>query len=262
MTTRLKDLFVREISLVKRGANPRADVLIHKSHEEETVAQKTEAVSPADALIAGFRKALEAVEIDDPQVRTASIEKAMDEVKAALTVESEPAADPVNKGDKGGEPADDGDLTDGDLLDIEKALTERVTKAVAVQIEKAEARATAAEAVAKKLLDERTAEQLNARAAEISKGLPVDQAKVLEVLKGLPDEKVTALSEVLKSVGSAVAPLFKEIGHQSPVVKSAGDQLETIAKGLMAKDTKLSFSEAYSRAATENPTLYEQTLGK
>lgn len=80
------------------------------------------------------------------------------------------------------------------------------------------------------------------------------------VADALPEDAAViekALSAAVAQVETA--DIFKELGHATPIPGSVDDQVEQIAKGLLAEDPTLETIEAArAEAYLQNPDLYSQ----
>jgi len=93
--------------------------------------------------------------------------------------------------------------------------------------------------------------------------LPGEQtlkAKCLRAISKLDKDIREGVEAMLKGGSAAVKSMTKSSGHSNPVANSSEEKLEQLTKDLMAKDTKLSHAEAYTKVleSTEGAELYRE----
>lgn len=296
--TRLKNLRLREVSLVKRGANRLAQVLVFKS--------KDDAMKPFASVAATLRKAFRFLATgtkDDGTVvksdaeHEAALEDLLQPLETTLAKDYSAAlAEAKAHQDSGSE--DDEDDEDEDERDELKKfhhaaeagmLTDDVLKEaapeVAAMIEKAQADAEAATAEAAEIrkafdaeraanakLAERIAKMENDKAEEIAKAeavvilkdLPGEAAQsgpLATILRKCSDEEKKVLKSLCDAHRAALSEsrLLNELGR--PVQKSDElSQLEGIAADIAKSDGSLTPAQAMTKAIERNPKLYEASL--
>ncbi len=245
MATVLRGLRIREVSLVDKGANPGAKVVLYKRADGHLPK------SFVDRIVGLFRKSLEEAQPPEPQPK----EKAMDlnAILAKLTPEEQAyLKEMLSKG--GGAPAPE-------PTQKKLEMTEEVRKVLeAEQAEKAEL---------KKRLDEVEAmieiEAFTKRATELSHvpGIKVeDLAKVLrDASKKLSKDDFAKLEAALKSAASAVkksAILVEDGSSGGGSPESAYGRIRAVAKALREKDPALTEAQAIEKATNLNPELYAE----
>jgi hypothetical protein len=123
-----------------------------------------------------------------------------------------------------------------------------------------------AQAVAKALTDERETNRFTAMAKSLAhvptKGYSVETlVPVLRKASESSPAEFEVLFDILKAADAALGETgaFGEIGTEtSGSVGSAADTLDGLAKAFMKDDANLSYPEALSKAAEQNPDLYNQ----
>lgn len=247
MPKELYDVEITEISLVDRGANADAKVLLLKRDTEDEVTTKTDQLAPVmDAL----SKAEERLATLDESLREAQAEIAkrdarIDELEKVAKADK-PQADPSE--------------------DVLKNAPEPVRK----MVEALTARVSASEAVVKRMQDEREMQDFAKRAGQFER-LTVDQKTFGPLLHRIAKGTSTTadadeVERVLKAADAALkaggAP-FVEIG------KSGGDRAASAEAAIAAKadeirkrDPKLTQEQAATQALSEDPSLYRRYLAE
>ena len=273
---KLKNLNITEVSLVRRPANQRARVLFHKSRDRgHTMGTNT----LADSLIAGFRKAVEAVEIDDPTLRKAAVEAGLQEAKLALEAAA-PAPAKKGKTKKGAPKKDkntgqftsttDSDDDEDDDEDDDSEDTEKAFSAIAdtmldlrqsaddasARVQKAEAAAAEAVKVADALRKERREEVLTKEAADLTSHMGGEIAPVVKTLLALDGNKESRDAYVasLKAANesSRKANLTTTNGFRTPQQMTGEQAIAAKADDLR---TSRRFAPAAARARSRTEDL-------
>ena len=121
-----------------------------------------------------------------------------------------------------------------------------------------QAQKEAAEAVVKQLNDQKLEDEAIAKAKEL-KGLPVDEDKLVTVVKSVSNE----VYEVLKAASAAIesSDMFTEVGKSNAGTDSndAWSKIEKKAAEL-AETEKVSKQKAIARVIKDNPDLYREYL--
>lgn len=121
-----------------------------------------------------------------------------------------------------------------------------------------QAQKEAAEQVAKQLTEQKEEEEAIAK-AEALKALPVEEDKLVQVVKGISDD----VYEILKSAAKVLeeSEIFKEVGKGKGEASSA-DAWSRIEKkaGEIAKRDGITVEKAISVVINENPELYKEYL--
>jgi acetolactate synthase small subunit len=234
---RLKDLKLREVSLVKRGANSGARVILFKSEEPMNPIQRL-----VGALNAAFTASTKGTGPDG------TVLKSEDEQQDVIAKQMDVVAEVL-------------------------ASTEEVSKAEDEAIAKAEEAIAKAEALEARLnevtkqLDVAKAEKADAEVQSVAKALlgaiPGDPTQFAAVLKALPEAERTTLREVLTAANAALqtAPPLTE-----PLGKSGGtcapNDLEARKKEVKKAFPSLTDEQAVAKALADSPDLYELSLVK
>lgn len=250
MPNLILDLQVDRVDLVDEGANSAAFIQLYKRKETETDMTFEEIIAKMkpehaavinDVIEKAKKEAADAKkEATDAKAEADGVKKKMtdmeDEVKKAKgQTSTEPDFEEVMKG-------------------LDPAVQE-VFKSMRAQKE-------AAEAVAKAAADKAVQEEAVAKAKEL-KSLPVEEAKLVEVMKGITPE----IHEILKAANAAIEKdvNFTEVGKSkgdnsfSVSANEAWTKIEKAADKI-AEDQKISKAKAITQAVKENPELYRQYL--
>jgi hypothetical protein len=284
MATRLRKLNLKEISLVKRGANPGARIVLLKSMEDDN------SMNPLTRFLKSMREALVAVAPEQEE----AIDKSLSEAAQAL---SEPMPDELGKSNAGkvnakrglaakpggdnGEPLgaeggeQEGATTDDDEGNSPKKglakmmkTAEGATPDQVAQINKAEQeiiRVTkiAEEAVAKAAaLEARETERLNiAKASDVLGDVPgATPVEFAKVWAKLDDAEKEVLEKVMKAANAAVeTALTIELGSAIGRPASVSEKLDHVAKELIKQFPNLTMPQAITKAMEIDPSLYPES---
>jgi hypothetical protein len=259
MATRLRRLNLREISLVKRGANPGARVLLHKSEDDMP--------NPLERMIGSLRNALQSAitghtpegeVLKSADDKMSYVDTQLEELSEALA--AEPTEEPaVTK------TADAPAKTDEDVL---KGLPEPVQALIQKSIDAAtaaEARAAAAEeAVAKAAEKDATTVRIAKAESMLGDKLAGKPAELADVLKALSPEQVGVLETIFKGVQAQIATgtaVTEEIGKSGAKPKGdAEQQLETLTSEIRKSHPEFTKEAAIADVLKEHPDLYEASL--
>lgn len=153
-----------------------------------------------------------------------------------------------------------------------ESLSEPVRKMIEAQnvlIEKAQADAKAAQdAVTKATEDARVEKEKRENIENIEKakkdfshlpGTDEEKALLVKAVSHLPKTEADVVEKCLKAGEAALVSLGKENGHdETTVTGEAIEKLNSIAKELITKDSKLTFAIAFDKACQQNPDLYQE----
>lgn len=249
-TKRLDDLRMTEISGVDHPAHLEEGWLVLKARDDNHRSQ--EATVPEfepinkEALDPSIRAYIETLES-----AVTKAEKDLEDAEAEAKVAAEAAAAPA------AEPTEDEAL--------EKALS-ALPAPLRKHLADTEARAAAAESVAKAEMDRRLNDEFVTKAASLN-ALSLDPTEFGPILRkaaeAMGEESVT-LFEVLKAANDTVATanLMIEVGSGSGVASASTEaygSLEALAKARTVSH-KEDFATALTAIAAENPDLYAQYL--
>jgi hypothetical protein len=251
------DLIVDRVDLVDEGANSAAHIKLYKRKETEPTMEFTEILAKmkpehaavisaeiekakTDAKAEGKAEADEKVKdmeskMEDMQEEVKKAKEALDEVNIAKSKGSEPDFEEVMKG-------------------LDPAVQE-VFKSMRAQKE-------AAEEVARQAADKAVTEEAIAKAKEL-KALPVEEAKLVEIIKGISPE----VHEILKSANKLIEDngLFEEVGKGKGGTATSGTAEEAWANiekaaGVIEAEEKVSKAKSIAEAIKRNPDLYREYL--
>lgn len=262
MPNLILDLMVDRVDLVDEGANSAAHIKLYKRKENQSTMTFEE-------IIAKMKPEHAAV-----------IEEELAKAKAM---------DPDNDGDDDNNPGGDNDddakeelaKAKSDLADLqakydevvkskeqkEEPKFEDVLKSLDPSVQEVfkslKAQKDAAEEVARQAAEKAANDEAIAKAREL-KALPVEEAKLVEVMKGITPE----VMDILKAANQAMVDggLFDEVGKSKDVVLSnSGDSSDAWAKiekaaEIISAEEQVSKAKAISKAIKQNPELYSEYL--
>jgi len=243
----LKDLLIRKVSVVPRGANPEAHILLFKAADdpppvEAPSGHSTFATPPAS-------KEQSPMTIDRSKLTKEEVEY-LDQIEATVAKAAEaPPAPPQEE-------------------DILKSLPEAVQKMLDDQraaIAKAQDRADAAEAAARveKEARERAefAKMVDAELAHLP-GTAVEKGNALyTVQKAVPADVYTSLLALLKAGNTAMGDaILAEVGDSNAhgTASTAFEQLATLAKQSIAQGVHKTFEQAFDAACVSHVDLWKE----
>jgi len=252
------DLEVNRVDLVDEGANSAAFIKLYKRKERDTTMEFEEilkAMKPehAEAIRAEIAKAKgevpETVSIELTKAKE-DIAKAAEDLKLANDAKkiAELKAENLEKEKKSA-----GTCTDEE--EIMKSLdpaVQNIFKSIKLQKE-------AAEIVVKQMNEQKLTDEAIAKAKEL-KSLPVDEAKLVEIVKGASTE----VYEVLKAANAAIetGATFDEVGKSrgNNDAADAWSRIEKKAEEFITVDDKLTKQQAITKTIKANPDLYREYL--
>lgn len=245
MPNLLIDLVVDRVDLVDEGANTAAFIKLYKRKERDAEMDYSEIIEklkPEHAEI--INEVIEKAKAEVPK----EVEEELEETKKALTLATDELALVKEKVEKSKDPVED------NLEEVVKSLDPSVQKIFkSLQSQKA-----AAEAVAKQLSDQKEEEDAIAKAKTL-KAIPVDEEKLVEVVKGVSDE----VFEILKSAAAVLedSVLFDEVGKGigGKVAANTWDKIEKMAATLVEEEG-ITLEKAVDKVITSNPELYKEYL--
>ena len=274
MAHKLKDLVITKVALVDEGSCSAAHIKLYKRKEggdgamSKTLQDILKNLSEDDQKVVNDE--LAKVKAELPEGALSAEDKAkLEEDKKKAELEKQAAFDDLENMKK----AKDGGTTDEELL-------KNVDPAVRAYIEKANAKAAAAEAAILKMKEDSD----NAEALAKAKELPnlgakeEDLAKSFKVLKNKDGQLFTDIFGILKAANNMIA----DGGNLSEIGKSAGNagagsgdngsnvdlnkaadlawvEIEKAADIIKQKDS-CSKEQAISKAITQNPELYQKYI--
>lgn len=262
MPRKLKDLYVRMIGLVDKGANQEAMIAIAKRDDTVTTGSGAQiVVMKMDCPQCG-KPYPSQQELDAHMAQEHDAHKALETVQAELaTVTKELEAL------KGG----------GDPVAVEpfRAKYEEVTKeledsrrVMKQQLEAANKELEESRTEVVKITQQRRRERFIKRAQELADlpGAPADDfAEILDHIQGnkVSDKEFGKINQLLTSWNVIVkkSKMFDEIGQDGVVAFSGPEgQLMALAREKQATDGQLTYAKAYARVLDENPGIYRAYL--
>lgn len=240
------DLVVDRVDLVDEGANSAAFIKLYKRKEMEIRMDFNEVISklkPEHAEI--IQAELEKVKKEVPEEVSKELDDAKKEIVAKNT-ELEEAKKEVNKAK---EPAE-GESFEEVIKSLDPAV-QKVFKSLQTQKE-------AAEQVAKQLNEQKEEEEAIEKAKAL-KAIPVEEERLVQVVKGVSDE----VYEILKSAARVLdeSEIFEEVGKGKGGTGStdAWSKIEKKAEEVAKRDN-ITVEKATSIVINENPEMYKEYL--
>jgi|LSQX01.2.fsa_nt_gb hypothetical protein len=242
----LIDLVVDRVDLVDEGANSAAFIKLYKRKEMETGMDFNEIISKlkpehAEIIQAELAKAKTEVpeeiakELSDTKIELEATKAELEKIKEEVKKSKEPAQEE-------------------NFEEILKSLDPAVQKA----FKTLQAQKEAAEQVAKQLKEQKEEEEAIAKAKAL-KALPVEEDKLLQVVKGISDD----VYEILKSAAKVLeeSDIFEEVGKGKGDASTidAWSKIEKKAKEIAKRDG-ITVEKAISVVINENPELYKEYL--
>ena len=240
----LIDLVVDRVDLVDEGANSAAFIKLYKRKEMETGMDFSEIISklkPEHAEVIQAELAKAKAEVPEEIAKELSDTKAeLETVKAELEKFKEEVK-------KSKEPTQEENFEEV-LKNLDPAV-QKVFKSLQAQKE-------AAEQLAKQLKEQKEEEEAIAKARAL-KVLPVEEEKLVQVVKGVSDD----VYEILKSVAKVLeeSDIFEEIGKSNAGTTDAWSRIEKKAEEIAKRDG-ITLEKAISVVINENPELYREYL--
>ena len=244
MPNLLIDLVVDRVDLVDEGANSAAFIKLYKRKEMETGMDFNEIISKlkpehAEVIQAELAKAKAEVpeeiakELSDTKVELETLKVELEKFKE----EAKKSKEPVQE-----------ENFEEVLKNLDPAV-QKVFKSLQAQKE-------AAEQIAKQLQEQKEEEEAIAKARAL-KALPVEEEKLVQVVKGVSDD----VYEILKSAAKALEEsiLFEEIGKSDTGTIDAWSKIEKKAEEIAKRDG-ITVEKAISVVINENPELYKEYL--
>jgi len=242
----LVDLVVDRVDLVDEGANSAAFIKLYKRKEMETSMDFNEIISKlkpehAEIIQAEIAKAKAEVPVE-VATELSDAKKALEETKAELEKIKEEMK-------KSKEPAQEENFEE--ILKSLDPTVQNVFMSLKAQKE-------AAERVAKQLTEQKEEEEAIKKAKAL-KALPVEEEKLVQVVKGISDD----VYEILKSAAKVLeeSEIFKEIGKGKSGASStdAWSKIEKKADEIAKRDG-ITKEKAIGIVINENPELYREYL--
>lgn len=263
---RLSGMSLDETSVVTVGAHQDADIVLFKLGEEESKLSK---------FLKGVAENL-GMEFDQSFLAEApatgdTVHKEdtdMDIDFGALTPEARRYIEKLEERiAKMEDEATDKEEDEMEEDEMEKSLS-KLDPTIRKMVMDANARAEAAEAIAKAERDARVTAEFISKADDIAGNLSVNANEFGPILKAaaenLDPEVYAEIERVLKSANAAVesAGMWSEFGRSTNGPTTTEAKVEALAKSYQSADPNLSFEAAYAKALEENPSLYSEVLNE
>jgi hypothetical protein len=252
MPNLILDLMVDRVDLVDEGANSEAFIKLYKRKENEP-AMKFEDIlkSLKPEHVAVVETELAKAKGEIPEETVLELAKAKTDLDTAQTELARVTKEQEVAKSKDSEP---------DFEEVLKSLDPSVQEV----FKSLKAQKDAAEQVARDAADKAATEEAVSKAKEL-KSLPVEEARLVEVMKGITPE----IHEILKAANQAIEDggLFDEVGKSKDKAKTTNDgsadqawtEIEKKAGEIKTRDS-ITFEAAISKAIMENPELYKEYL--
>lgn len=244
------DLEVDRVDLVDEGANSAAFIKLYKRKEQEqdmTLEEILAKMKPEHAKVIQDELAKAKQAADNAEKKLQTVTEELEKVKADYKAATE-ELESVKKSKKGEQQPDFEEVIKG--LD---PTVQELFKSLKAQKE-------AAEELARQAAEEKRNQEALAKAKEL-KALPVEESKLVEVMKGITPE----VYEILKAANKALedAGLFDEIGksrtHNPSTSDEAWQRIEKKAEEIAAQEN-VSKAKAISLVIKRHPDLYREYL--
>lgn len=257
----LEDLVITRVDLVDEGANSAAFIELYKRKERSDKMELKDIIAKMNPEHAAVVQA----EIDK---LSGEITKAKESIDA-LTTERDSAKEALEKAtgdlktaneDLAKAKAELEALKANDAASNEEDIIKAMPEEARALYTKMKAQKEAAEEAIRKAKEAEAQATAIAKAAEL-KAIPIEQDKLVGILKGASPE----LLEVLTAINSAIeSTVLGEVGKRAPGQASSSSE-EAWAKieakaAEIAKAKGISKAKAISQAVEENPDLYKEYL--
>lgn len=253
MPNLMLDLVVDRVDLVDEGANSEAFIKLYKRKERVEAMNFDEILAkmkPEHADI--IREELAKAKGEVPEATMTEMAKKDEELSKAAE-EVAKAKEELTKVTTELETVTKSKETEKSVEDVIKSLdptVQEVFKSLKSQKE-------TAEAVVKQLNEKKLEDEAVAKAKEL-KSLPVEEAKLVTVVKGVSEE----VFEILKAANKAIETggLFEEVGKaKGDADNDAWAKIEKKADEIVESE-KVSKQKAIAKVIKENPELYREYL--
>lgn len=268
----LTDLVIDRVDLVDEGANSAAFIELFKRKEQDTQMDVPEIIGklkPEHASVIQQELATLTKQRDDALADVDTLTKQRDEALADAETAKARCKKECDKAQCKKECDMPGCEDDDEMEDMEKGVgfdETEVLKAMPEQaramFEKMREQKEAAEEQVRKNAEEKAEAAAIAKAATM-KSLPIEQAKLVEILKSCGDEVTELLAAASAAIDNAVLnEVGKSKGNGASNVDGAGDawsKIEAKAEEIAKRDS-ITKQKAVSVAIKENPALYKEYL--
>ena len=237
----LKNFFLRFASVVDKGDNPKADILMFKAKKEEPE-NKDQKVEGGNVMTKTFEEIVKALPEDEQVIVNAEIEKAKEVAKPI-----EPEIKTVEKETE-------------DIVKSADPKIQEMIKTIKESNEKLEKESEAKDVEIKKFQDDLKKEAIEKTVSTFDR-IAVPKEEMVELFTKLDEEAEKIVAKVMKSVNEQLtaANIVKVIGSDSEGEQlNAEATVEKEAKELMKSDTKLTKAQAIVKVYKSKPELYKQ----
>lgn len=257
------DLIVDRVDLVDEGANSQAFIKLYKRKETDLVMDLNEILAkmkPEHAEVIKTELAKAKKQADDAESKAEEAQEKLDGVTEDMEKAKKQLEDLQKRNTELETVAKGKNTPEPSFEEVLKGLdpsVQAVFKSLNAQKE-------AAEAVAKAAAEKAANDEAIAKAKEL-KSLPIDEAKLVDVVKGVSPE----IFDILKSASAAIeeSGLFSEIGKSksngaAPNTGDANESWGKIEKAAekIAEEQKVTKQKAIELAIKQNPALYREYL--
>lgn len=255
MPSLIIDLQVDRVDLVGEGANSEAHIKLYKSKRKEFSMDYNEIISkmsPEQQLVIQNEVAKAKKEADEAIAKAKKeadedIIKAKNEAEVAKK-EAEAAKKEIETVKGCSRPSRPSRPSEEEIMKALDPAVQEIFKSIKAQKE-------AAENVVRQLNEQKIHDEAISKARDL-KALPVEQDKLVELVKGIKPE----VYELLKTANDSLvnSGLFNEVGKSKSNTTGSSDAwalIEKKAKDIESRD-KVSSQKAIATAIKENPELY------
>jgi len=259
----LEDLVVNRVDLVDEGANSAAFIELFKRKERSDTMEFTEILKSMTPEHAAVVQA-EITRLDGEIAKTKTTAEQAAAAEAAATGSATEAKEEAKRANETCAKVQE------ELSTLKAASTESfdesetlkaMPEAARVLFTKMKAQKDAAEEAVRKARDAEVEATAVAKASEL-KALPVEQSKLVGILKSCSPE----LFEVLTAVNAAIdSNVLGEVGKSKPgevstTSNAAWGKIEAKAEEILKAKPTITKAKAISEAVTQNPDLYKEYL--
>lgn len=265
--TYLEDLVIDRVDLVSAGANSAAWIELYKTRKEHGANMELNEIL---AKMKPEHRDVVQKAIDDAKAAAAdntgadatataiadAVAKAMEDVNSELATLKTANADLEAKLEKAKKDGKEDTSKEGfDETEVLKGLSPEA----ATFVKGLQSKIAVAEAAIKKSAEDTANREAIAKAAKL-KSLPVEQDKLVDVLKSATPEYVEILETVCKAIDETVLKEQGSSSESNAASEAAWSKIEKKAKELVKSNSELSFEKAIGQVIEDDEDLYKEYL--
>lgn len=267
----LTNLVVDRVDFVDEGANSAAFIELYKRKERNSTMDFSEILSkmkPEHAAV--IQQKVEGLEADIEDVRKnlETVTGERDEANEALAKAKADLEDHIAAVNKSKTCACDGAANDDGVCTVcglakstsfdETNVLKSMPEAVREEYLKMRSQKEAAEEQVRKAAEEKAEAEAVAKAATL-KALPVEQSKLVAILKRCDEDVIDVLTAVAQAVDGVV---LNEVGkaRKDGTSIDAWDKIEAEADKLVEEDSTITKQKAIATVIKQKPELYKEYL--